>query len=120
MADRSPIEPLLTIDDVADRCQVSTRTVRRWIKSGDLRAIRLGRQLRVRPIDLENLLKKGVIWVTALVLSCQVMSMSYPCIVNVLVYYCLEIVQYYVPVIVLLSCFVFPCPLLSPLRLPDD
>jgi excisionase family DNA binding protein len=62
MTDAAHTEPLLTVDDVAARCQVSTRTVRRWIKSGELQAIRLGRQLRVRPVDFESFLKKGLIW----------------------------------------------------------
>lgn len=42
----------LTIIDVAERLQVSTRTVRRWIDQGELRIHRLGRQLRVTEDDL--------------------------------------------------------------------
>jgi len=49
-------DPLLTVDQVADHCNVSTRTVRRWIKDGDLASIRLGRLKRVRPRDLDRLL----------------------------------------------------------------
>jgi len=51
-------DPLLTVGQVAERCQVSERTVRRWIDAGDLAVIRLGRLLRVRPIDLDQLLKE--------------------------------------------------------------
>ncbi len=47
-----PLEPLLTIKDVADICVVSTKTVRCWIKAGELPAIRLGRQWRIVPKDL--------------------------------------------------------------------
>ena len=51
-------DPLLTMDQVADRCQVSTRTVRRWITDGDLAFIRLRRLVRIRERDLDRLLKE--------------------------------------------------------------
>jgi len=44
---------LHTITDVADRLQVSSKTVRRWIDAGDLVAHRLGRQLRISEQDLQ-------------------------------------------------------------------
>ena len=47
-----PPERLLTIADVADRCQVSSRSVRRWIDDGRLKVIRLGRSVRVSERDL--------------------------------------------------------------------
>ena len=47
------VERLLTIEDTAATCQVSIKTVRRWIKSHDLRAAKLGAQWRIRPKDLE-------------------------------------------------------------------
>lgn len=47
------VEQLLTIDDTAAICKVSTKTVRRWIDNGDLRAAKLGAQWRIRPKDLE-------------------------------------------------------------------
>jgi excisionase family DNA binding protein len=37
-------DPLLTASDVAALCQVSPKTVMRAIKSGDLRAARLGKR----------------------------------------------------------------------------
>ena len=46
--------PHWTIDALATRCVVSTRTVRRLIESGQLRAIRIGGQLRVSPEALER------------------------------------------------------------------
>ncbi len=49
--DRAKVR-LLTIPDVADICVVSTKTVRLWIKAGELPAIRLGRQWRIVPKDL--------------------------------------------------------------------
>ena len=45
-------EPLLDIPAVASICGVSEKTVRRWIKAGDLPAARLGNQWRIFPRDL--------------------------------------------------------------------
>ncbi len=53
--DRAEVR-LLTIPDVAEFCRVSTRSVRRWIKAGELPAIRLGRQWRIVRRDLEGFL----------------------------------------------------------------
>ncbi|MBN1902339.1 helix-turn-helix domain-containing protein [Candidatus Sumerlaeota bacterium] len=36
----------LTIDELADMLKISTRTIRRILKRGDLPAMRIGRQLR--------------------------------------------------------------------------
>ena len=52
-ASRSDSQALLTVDDVAEQCGVSQRTVRRWIASGNLTIVRLGRIVRIRPRDLE-------------------------------------------------------------------
>ena len=41
-----PAERLLTIKDVAERLQVSPRTVHRFIASGDISVIRIGRSVR--------------------------------------------------------------------------
>jgi|ETN01SMinimDraft_1059929.scaffolds.fasta_scaffold833842_2 excisionase family DNA binding protein len=46
-------EQLLTIDDVAALCRVSSKTVRRWIKARELTAAQLGNQWRIRPRDLD-------------------------------------------------------------------
>jgi excisionase family DNA binding protein len=46
-------EQLLTINDVAALCRVSTKTVRRWIKTRELTAAKLGAQWRIRPRDLD-------------------------------------------------------------------
>jgi excisionase family DNA binding protein len=51
------LEPLLTIAEVAESCQVSQRTVRRWIDSGDLPAYLLGRLRRIAPKNLRIFLK---------------------------------------------------------------
>lgn len=47
-------EPMLDIIDVAETCRVSEKTVRRWIKTGDLPAARLGNQWRIFPRDLKT------------------------------------------------------------------
>ena len=47
---------LLTVEQVAERCSVSTRTTRRWIKAGELRAHRLGHLVRVSEDDLATFL----------------------------------------------------------------
>ncbi|MDJ1372067.1 helix-turn-helix domain-containing protein [Gulosibacter molinativorax] len=45
---------LLTIEQAADFLQVSTKTIRRWIATGDLPARRFGgRAIRIRRADIE-------------------------------------------------------------------
>lgn len=51
------IEPLLSIAQTAEICLVSEKTVRRWIKRGELVGHRLGRQWRITRNDLETFLK---------------------------------------------------------------
>jgi len=47
--------PFLTITEVAAFLRVSTRSVRRWVETGDLPAVRIGRQYRVRRDDVDRL-----------------------------------------------------------------
>ena len=47
------LERLLTVREVADLEATSTKTIRRRIASGELRALKAGRQLRIRPKDLQ-------------------------------------------------------------------
>ena len=42
-----------TVQEVADRLQVSEATVRHWIRDGELRAIDIGKGWRVADKDLE-------------------------------------------------------------------
>jgi excisionase family DNA binding protein len=42
----------LTVEQVAQRCSVSTRTTRRWIEAGALQAYRLGHLVRISEEDL--------------------------------------------------------------------
>lgn len=56
---RTP-SPMLRIPDVAAFCNVSVKTVRRFIDSGDLPAALLGGQWRIRPRDLEEFIRKRI------------------------------------------------------------
>jgi excisionase family DNA binding protein len=53
-------EQWLTVEQVAERLQVHIETVRRWIRSGDLPGVRLGRRAgyRVKAADLDAFLDK--------------------------------------------------------------
>lgn len=50
---KAEVERLLTVREAAHLENVCARTIRRRIASGELQAIRDGRQLRIRPRDLE-------------------------------------------------------------------
>jgi len=45
-------EPLLTLQDVATRWQVSLKSVRRIVARGELRVHRIGAQIRISPEDV--------------------------------------------------------------------
>jgi excisionase family DNA binding protein len=45
-------EQLLTIKEAAKRCQVSPRSVRRWIDDEQLQPVRFGRSVRISERDL--------------------------------------------------------------------
>ena len=51
-----PVEPLYTVEEVADRLNVSIRTVRRRIKDKTLPIVRFGRLVRIRPEVLAALI----------------------------------------------------------------
>jgi excisionase family DNA binding protein len=48
----SKLPRLFTVSEVAQHANVCSRSVRRWIKDGQLSVHRLGRQLRVSEDDL--------------------------------------------------------------------
>jgi excisionase family DNA binding protein len=52
----SPEHRLLTVREVADAMRISTMTVYRLIKAGDLPAIRVGKHFRIRESDLSQYL----------------------------------------------------------------
>ena len=51
-----PLPVVLTIAQVADKLQLSIKTIRRWIAARDLPAHRLGRQFRISEGDLRGFL----------------------------------------------------------------
>ncbi|MEA3214495.1 MAG: hypothetical protein QOJ19_651 [Acidimicrobiia bacterium] len=48
----------LTVAEVAEQLRVSTMTVYRLIKSGELPAVRIGRSYRLRPVDVDQFLAR--------------------------------------------------------------
>lgn len=56
MARTDPISRLLTVAEVANVIRVSRMTVYRLIRRGQLKAIRVGRNYRVRSDDLDTYL----------------------------------------------------------------
>src|SRR2546428_7077332 len=52
-------EKLLTPEQVAERLQVTERTVYGWLRRGKLPALKLGRLWRIRPEDLEAFLESA-------------------------------------------------------------
>ena len=57
MARTDPISRLLTVAEVANVIRVSRMTVYRLIRRGQLKAIRVGRNYRVRSEDLNDYLE---------------------------------------------------------------
>jgi excisionase family DNA binding protein len=53
--------PLLTVAEVAAVLRVSNMTVYRLIKAGDLPALRVGKNYRIRESELETFLSAGLI-----------------------------------------------------------
>jgi excisionase family DNA binding protein len=52
---------LLTVSEVAGVLRVSNMTVYRLIKSGELRAIRVGKSFRIQQRELTTFLSEGVV-----------------------------------------------------------
>lgn len=48
----------LTTEDIAELLELNVSTVRRYIREGKLRAIRLGKYYRIRSEDFEEFLKE--------------------------------------------------------------
>ena len=49
----------LTVKEIADRLKLNQQTVRNWIDDGRLPAVRIGRRVRVRRVDLDGVLAQG-------------------------------------------------------------
>lgn len=52
---------ILTIDEVMELLSVTRFTVHRWIKDGKLRAVRIGRELRVTKEYLDEFLESNTV-----------------------------------------------------------
>jgi excisionase family DNA binding protein len=51
------LRQLLTVAEAAEILSTSDKNVRRWIKRGELRAIKIGRLVRIDPRDLEDFIR---------------------------------------------------------------
>lgn len=62
----APVPPvaLLSMGEVAQRMNVSKRTVLRWIETGLLPATRVGSVIRIKPHDLDELIAQHQMPVT--------------------------------------------------------
>jgi excisionase family DNA binding protein len=54
---------LLTVSEVADMMRVSNMTVYRLIKSGQLAALRVGKNYRIRESEVDRYLSERSVWV---------------------------------------------------------
>jgi excisionase family DNA binding protein len=54
-----PGDSFLTVAEVAELLKLNQQTVRNWIDQGSLRALRVGRRVRIRRADFEQLLAEG-------------------------------------------------------------
>ncbi len=61
MSDRDFGDPLLTVGEVAGIMRVSNMTVYRLIKSGQLSAIRVGKNYRIRRLDVDRYLTERAV-----------------------------------------------------------
>jgi excisionase family DNA binding protein len=58
-AKRESDEEFLSVLDVAKRLQLSDETVRRWAAEGRLAAVRVGRQWRIYPHEVDRFLARA-------------------------------------------------------------
>jgi excisionase family DNA binding protein len=56
-----PDDPWLTVPEIAHALRVGKSSVYRLVDSGDLRAARIGRQLRIRKSDVTAYLNRSLI-----------------------------------------------------------
>lgn len=55
------MDELLTVAEVAETLRVSTMTVYRLVRSGEIPAVRVGRNYRIRRSDLDAYLEQQVV-----------------------------------------------------------
>ena len=54
----TPINKWLTTKEVSDILQVNIQTVRRYAREGKIKSVRLGNQIRFRPLTLDEFAKE--------------------------------------------------------------
>ena len=54
---RKPLREFLTVDEVAKELRVNRRTVMRWIRTGYLPALQVGKNYRISKSDYQEFLK---------------------------------------------------------------
>lgn len=54
-------EEWLTLDEIAEELRVSVETVRRWIRTKQLKALSIGRRYRIKRKDFEDFLRRRTI-----------------------------------------------------------
>lgn len=52
-------DPFLTVAEVAELLKLNQQTVRNWIDAGSLPAVRIGRRVRIKREDLQQILDSG-------------------------------------------------------------
>jgi excisionase family DNA binding protein len=58
MTPTDPDDEFLTVAEVAAMLKLNQQTVRNWIDQGTLSAVRIGRRVRIRRVDLDRLLNQ--------------------------------------------------------------
>ncbi|WKZ27744.1 MAG: helix-turn-helix domain-containing protein [Candidatus Dojkabacteria bacterium] len=48
----------LTIEEVAEKLKVAYITVYRWVRTGQLKSVKAGKQHRIKQTDLDNFLER--------------------------------------------------------------
>jgi excisionase family DNA binding protein len=56
---QDPAESFLTVAEVAEMLKLNQQTVRNWIDQGSLPALRVGRRVRIRRSDFDQLIASG-------------------------------------------------------------
>lgn len=51
-------QPLLTVEQVASEFQLTSQTIRNWIRSGALSAVKIGHVYRVRREDVDEMMRR--------------------------------------------------------------
>ena len=58
IGDDAPMASLLSVPETAEHLRLSLRTVRQLIADGDLRVVRIGQRVLVRPADLTEFVEQ--------------------------------------------------------------